>query len=303
MAIHDAHCHFFSTAFFAALGRQVKDADQNAPHETAIRKLGWDPPGSAEELSDRWVLELDRAGVGRAVLMASVPGDAQSVSTAVLRHPHRFVGWFMVDPTQPDAQQRAVDAIDRGGLRAMCLFPAMQRFGIQDERVRALFEAAAARPGTAIFVHCGALTVGVRTKLGLTSPFDTSLGNPLLVQPLAHAYPTVPVIIPHFGAGFFREALMTADLCPNVHLDTSSSNRWTSYHPGLTLAAVLRQALAVAGADRLLFGSDSSFFPRGWVRQVYEQQAAALKEIGAGEDVRARIFGGNFERLFPQAAH
>ena len=35
---------------------------------------------------------------------------------------------------------------------------------------------------------------------------------------------------------------------------------------------MFRQALAVAGADRLLFGTDSSFFPRGWVADVHERQ-------------------------------
>ena len=64
------------------------------------------------------------------------------------------------------------------------------------------------------------------------------------------------------------------------------------------MADVFRRVLAVVGPDRLLFGSDSSFFPRGWVRDVYDQQSAALDEIGATADVREKIFGGNFERLF-----
>ena len=83
-------------------------------------------------------------------------------------------------------------------------------------------------------------------------------------------------------------------------LDTSSSNGWIKYHHGLTLSAVFQQALSVVGADRLLFGSDSPFFPRGWVKDVFEQQSAALDEIGARPEVREKIFGGNFDRLFPQ---
>ena len=45
---------------------------------------------------------------------------------------------------------------------------------------------------------------------------------------VALAHPEVPVIIPHFGAGFFREALMAADMSRNILLDTSSSNDWIS---------------------------------------------------------------------------
>ena len=62
---------------------------------------------------------------------------------------------------------------------------------------------------------------------------------------------------------------------------------------------MFRQALSLLGADRLLFGSDSSFFPRGWVRDVFAQQSAALDEIGASEEVQEKIFDSNFERLFP----
>ena len=287
--INDAHCHFFSTPFFAPLGG-----------ETALAKLGWDAPGTAEALADRWVAELDRHQVSRAALIASVPGDAASVAAAVSRHRDRFVGFFMVDPTQPDAAGTRTASIARGGLRAICLFPAMHRYSIQDDRAQRLFDVAAATPGTAVFVHCGVLSVGVRKKLGLPSPFDIRFGNPLDLHAIALSHPLVPIIIPHFGAGLFREALMVADLCPNVLLDTSSSNGWITY-VGLTLPAVFRQALAVVGPDRLLFGTDSSFFPRGWVANVYEQQSSALDEIGASTDVREKFFGGNFDRLFTQA--
>jgi predicted TIM-barrel fold metal-dependent hydrolase len=285
--INDAHCHFFSTPFFASLGG-----------ETALTKLGWEAPGDAEALADRWVAELDRHQVSRAALIASVPGDAASVAAAVNRHRQRFVGFFMVDPTQPDAAANASEAIARGGLRAICLFPAMHRYSIQDDRAKRLFDVAAATPGTAVFVHCGVLSVGVRKKLGLPSPFDIRFGNPLDLHAIALSHPLVPIIIPHFGAGLFREALMVADLCPNVLLDSSSSNGWIKY-VGLSLSDVFRQALAVAGPDRLLFGTDSSFFPRGWVVNVYQQQSAALDEIGASTEVREKIFGGNFERVFP----
>ena len=184
-------------------------------------------------------------------------------------------------------------------MRAICLFPAMHRYAIQDERAKPIFDVAAATPGTAVFVHCGVLSVGVRKKLGLPSPFDIRFGNPLDLQAIALSQPQVPIIIPHFGAGLFRETLMVADLCPNVLLDTSSSNGWIKY-VGLSLPAVFRQALAVVGPERLLFGSDSSFFPRGWVGHVHEQQSAALDEIGASAEARDQIFGGNFDRLFPQ---
>lgn len=122
--ICDAHIHFFSPGFFAGLGT---DRD-------TITNLGWEFPNSTEELGVRWVRELDRHGVDRAALMASLPGDADSVAKAVALNPDRFVGFFMLDPTRKDAIDYAQRALDEG-LRTICLFPAMHRYPLYDERV------------------------------------------------------------------------------------------------------------------------------------------------------------------------
>ena len=133
-------------------------------------------------------------------------------------------------------------------------------------------------------------------------PVRRAAGNPLDIVPAATAFPSVSVVIPHFGAGLFRETLMAADLCPNIHVDTSSSNGWVQYQaPPLTLDGVFRQALAVLGPERILFGSDSSFFPRGWRRPVYEAQREALEAVGPDESGWAAVFGGNFDRVFGTA--
>jgi predicted TIM-barrel fold metal-dependent hydrolase len=291
---NDAHCHLFSTGFFTQLAQQR--ARGQGPVELCT-ELGWDDPGTPEELADRWVRELDACDVGRAALIASVPGDESSVAAAVARHPARFVGYFMVNPSADDAAARTHAALRDQSLRTVCLFPAMHHVPLDDPRTLAVVQEAADQ-GAAMFVHCGALSIGVRKKLGLPSPFDLRLGDPLAVARLAARFTATPFIVPHFGAGFFREALMAADLCPNIHLDTSSSNGWMRYQPGLTLADVFRATLAVTGPTRILFGTDSSFFPRGWQRPVFEQQSAALGEVGVSDADRALILGGNFNRLF-----
>jgi predicted TIM-barrel fold metal-dependent hydrolase len=296
--LNDAHCHFFSSGFLELLIRSLPDLPDIGRARVVAARLGWTDPGDNAALTASWVGELDRHGVSRAVLIASVPGDEPSVAEAVRLHPDRFVGFFMFDPSMPDAPARLAYALGELGLRGVCLFPAMHRYRLDDPRVIPVFEGAA-RYGAAVFVHCGVLTVGVRTKLGLPSPFDLRLGDPLAVAAIANGFPTVPVILPHFGAGFFREALMAADACRTIHLDTSSSNAWMKYYPGLGLDAVFRQALAVVGPARLLFGTDSSFFPRGWQKGVHAAQVSVLDAVGATDDDRALILGGNFDRLFP----
>ena len=296
MRICDAHCHFFSSRFLEILTKDRHDLAADDRARAVAGLLGWDPPGTPEDLADRWVAELDRHGVARAVAIASVPGDEESVARATARHPSRLAGFFMCNPSAPDIADRLARALGEWRFRGVCLFPAMHHYRLDEKGVAAVFEAADARQAI-VFVHCGVLSVGVRKKLGLPSPFDLRLGDPLAVAAIAARFPRVPVVIPHFGAGLFREALMAADQCPNIHLDTSSSNAWVKYHRDLTLDDVFHQALAVVGPDRLLFGTDSSFFPRGWQHQIADAQRRSLDSAGAAADVQEKIFAGNFDRL------
>jgi hypothetical protein len=291
--ICDAHVHFFSPRFFEMLGQQLP-----TDRSLSFAALGWDDPVSVDALADRWVSELDRHSVARAALIASLPGDDTSVADAVRRHPQRLVGFFMSNPLAPDAEERTQRALD-AGLRGVCLFPAMHRYSLHDDRVLRVAKLTAGHTGRpALFVHCGMLSVGIRKKLGLASPFEARFGNPLDVQAIAHAHPAMPIILPHFGAGFFREALIVAEMCGNVYFDTSSSNSWMRYTPGLTLQHVIGTAIDVVGPDRLLFGTDSSFFPRGWNKAIYDAQQKAAGDALVPPDARAKIFGGNFQRLF-----
>lgn len=292
LRLHDAHVHFFSHAFYAALAGQKKVPD--AASLGAL--LNWDiPPPLSDALARQWLLELDRNGVERACLIGSIPGDEQSVAAAAALFPERFYGYFMLDPLQPDAADRLSAAAVNPRLHAVCLFPAMHTFSIADARLVPLLEAAS-DCGLAVFVHCGAISIGVRKRLGLASQFDMRFSNPLELHPVALHFPRIRFIVPHFGAGLFREALMLADLCPNVWLDTSSSNRWMQYE-GLELRDVFRRALAVLGPERLLFGTDSSFFPRGWHSAVFEQQATALYELGIDRPAAEQVFRYNLERV------
>src|SRR5690349_11698421 len=100
LIVADAHIHFFSHNFYTGLSQQKKldSAQALAPI------LGWDIPASdPASLAGQWVTELDRFDVGRACLIGSSHGDEASVAAAVEAYPNRFFGFFMLDPTKPDA--------------------------------------------------------------------------------------------------------------------------------------------------------------------------------------------------------
>jgi len=301
LQINDAHCHFFSEAFFAKLSSELLSKKQYPPQNNSpqalLDELGWEAPGSADALADRWAAELDAANVTRAALMSSVPEDESSVATAIARHPQRFVGMFMVNPLATGATERVRRAFSEHRLSCACLFPAMHHYSLDDKSVNDIFELAAYYD-CATFVHCGALSIGVRKKIGLRSTFDIQRGNPLALIPVASRFPTVPVIVPHFGAGFFRELLMASDLCPNIYTDTSSSNSWIKLTPTLSLVDVFRSTLDVLGPERILFGTDSSFFPRGWQQPLFDIQQKVFDALGLIPSHRDAILSDNFNRIF-----
>jgi uncharacterized protein len=282
-AVADAHVHFFSRRFFELLAAQAgKDV------ESIAAGLRWELPADPAEAGKRWAAELDVHGVLKAALIASVPGDADSVRAAAAACPGRFLAYAMINPLA-----EAPETVR--GLDAICLFPAMHGYFIHDRSVEPFLEQAAPE-GTLVFVHCGVLTVGVRKKLGLSSPFDMRYSNPIDLHSVALRHPRVRFVVPHFGAGYLRETLMLADLCPNVYLDTSSSNSWMRYQ-GLDLETVFRRALDVAGPARLLFGTDSSFFPRGWNREIFQAQTGALHKLSVSAADARMILGGNLMSL------
>src|ERR1051326_2050126 len=186
--VNDAHCHFFSSRFLEL------PAPAGGGAEELARRLQWDPPGTPTELGDRWVGELDRHGVARAALIASIPGDAVAVAEAAAHHPDRLVGLFMHNPLAPDAEALLDHAFGELKMSGACLFPAMHGYRLDDECREAVFRAAASHRGV-VFVHCGVLTVGVRKKLGLPSRFDLRLGDPLALARVALGHPDVPVIV------------------------------------------------------------------------------------------------------------
>ncbi|MFQ5880900.1 MAG: amidohydrolase family protein [Candidatus Methylomirabilales bacterium] len=295
----DAHAHFFSHRFFATLAAELPEHPSEAELYPALRKrLPWDfPEADPVRLSERWVREMDRHGISRMVLIASVPGDEESGAAAARAYPDRIVTYFMLNPTAEGAADRAKQAFAELGVKGVCLFPAMHRFHLWEERLFPIYEAAAAHGGI-VFVHCGHLKVGIRDRLGLPSRFDMRFANPVDLHGAATSFPDLPFVIPHFGCGYFRELLLIADQCANIYTDTSSSNDWVRLMPyPLDLHTLFAKALQVLGPERILFGTDSSFFPRGWRKDVFDAQIQVLEALQAPSSQVAQILSENTTRL------
>jgi len=295
----DAHTHFFSHQFFQTFARQAQhNLPAEAPLIAVAERLGVEiPPDDPMQLAQRWVSEMDKYDIDQLVMFTSVPGDHPSVATAVRAFPERIIGYLMLDPAQPNAPELVREGVQRYGLKGVTLFPAMHHFHASDERLYPLYQAATDLK-IPVFVHFGVLKVSIRDKLGLPNIFDLRYADPIDLHKAAIDFPGLPFIIPHFGCGYFREALMLGAQAPNVYVDTSSSNTWLTYMPShLDLKTVFAKTLQVFGPQRLLFGTDSNVFPRGWRQDILHQHMEILRELQTTQEAAAQILGGNIARL------
>jgi predicted TIM-barrel fold metal-dependent hydrolase len=304
MTIQDAHTHFFSRPFFEALAKASPlDGDPDTLLADVSAKTGVEIPGDdLDAHTDRWLAQMDACGVERLVSFASLPVEAAAVAHAARRAKGRLLPYTLVDPTADGARDFVEKALGELGFRGLLTFPAMHHFQPDDPRCHEIYDLARAH-GAPVLVHCGVLSVKLRDLLGLPRPYDMSFANPLALVPAANRFPDVTFVVPHFGGGFLREALMLGTQCENTCVDTSSSNDWMRTQPGgLALDAVFRAALDVYGAGRILFGTDSSTFPRGYRKDILDSQQAALTAAGATAADQERILGGNLSELLPALA-
>ncbi|MCK4399657.1 amidohydrolase family protein, partial [Candidatus Bathyarchaeota archaeon] len=105
-------------------------------------------------------------------------------------------------------------------------------------------------------------------------------------------------VVPHFGACYLRELLQLCWACPNVLIDSSGSNQWMRWMPyQLTMKDLIRKTMETVGPERLVFGTDSSYFPRGFSVEYLRQQLMACHSIGLERGSIEKIFHGNAARL------
>jgi predicted TIM-barrel fold metal-dependent hydrolase len=122
--------------------------------------------------------------------------------------------------------------------------------------------------------------------------------SPVILEPVARDFPTVDFIIPHFGIQHVTDLLFLCWSCPNVHVDSSGSNQWVRWMPyKLTLEDLFQKFYETIGPERILFGSDSSWFPRGFAIRYLLDQIRICRFMNMSHEHLQLIFGGNAARL------
>ena len=244
-------------------------------------------PDEIDAMTERWADEVARYGLKRINFVTGRSNDL--LASIVAKHPERFVG-FAHHALRPGACNELKRAVDDLGLKGYKLIGPLTEYPFEHPDLRTVWEFCAERK-LPVLIHFGWLGRGG----GIVSHPRLS---PLSLFETARDFPEIPFVIPHFGVNHWDDVLALCWSLPNILIDTSGSNQWMKWMPyPLTLEDLFRKAHENLGADRILFGTDSSLFPRGFsVRYLQDQLRACYSLNFREEDIRL-IFGGNAARL------
>lgn len=250
-----------------------------------------EPPAATEEQFEdylgRWVGEVDRYGLKRVNFVSAAGNDR--LAGIVERYPGRFTG-FAHHRLEPGAHVELRRAVDELGLRGFKQLGPRTDYAFEDPELRPVWEFLAERELPAL-IHFGFLGRGggvvQHPRMSPLSLFET-----------ARDFPEINFIIPHFGAGYWQDLLALCWSLPNIYIDTSGSNQWMRWMPyELTLESLFRKAWETIGTERIVFGSDSIGFPRGFAVRYLMDQVRACYTLGMTDHDVKNIFSNNAARL------
>jgi uncharacterized protein len=288
----DAHAHFMTARSIKAWsqrGRSLTSFQKRTRSRTDIKSI--EAPDENFDAAKRWADELNRYNISSVGFMIG-PETYDEFLEACKRFPGYFLGYLNVQPTDPEAPKKIRRAAE-DGFYGIKLYPSNWRdTHVYNEQMYPIYEEAL-RSKLLVICHFG---------VSIGGDADLRSGNPIDIQIPARDFPDLNFMIAHFGAGWYREVLLLQYQVDNVYMDSSGSNIWMKYLPqDLTLKDVFRHALRAGGPDKIVFGTDSTFFPRGFRINVLKEQlkvVQSLKMDGLIDDEGiARIFSENHKRL------
>ncbi|MEO6711625.1 MAG: amidohydrolase family protein [Planctomycetota bacterium] len=297
MRIIDFHLHLFSRTYFEALAA-LSPLPGSVEERLAEleRRVGIEiPPRELANHVQRWLASMDAHGVEQAAAFASLPEEIPVLAQVRSLSRGRMTPFALVNPRAPGCPGKVDGLLGPQGFAGVLLFPAMNHYELDSAECGALFEVLDRHRAVA-FVHCGELVVKLRDLLGIARTADAKFADPSRLVAIAKRCPHARFVIPHFGGGRFEETLEAGAQCSNIQVDTSSSNSWMAAQ-GLTLKDVFARALEVFGAGRIVFGTDSTTFPKGWQSTRFDEQRQVLAELGLGESESSAIFRENAREL------
>jgi len=206
--------------------------------------------------------------LGKPFPIVAEPDNA-FVFDAVRENPGRFLGWVFVNPRGTADQTAELEKYqDEPGFIGVKAHPFWHRFAPVELLPVARKLSSLGKP---LLIHCG---------FGLEGDYGA----------LLDAVPDLKLILAHTGFPEYSDTWKAILDRENVYLDVSQ----TSY----VSEKATREAAALLGADRLLFGTDGPYGFRDEAgRYDYGYLRRRVTSLFPRKDDREKVLGGNFARL------
>ena len=258
--IFDCHTHFARETDIS--GAFLNDARRVWGQDYRMACNEQEHAAAMEQCDGAIVLAVDAQEAGYYV-------SNDYVAEYVSRNPNKLYGFASVNPNRPSPGRLLEEARHMYGLKGLKLAPIYQFFDPTDSKCYPLY-AKAQELRMPIMWHQG-------TSYLQAGPLE--LCNPVLLDPIARAFPDLKMVIAHLGHPWYGEAVSVIRKHPNVYADVSAlgTRPWQMYNAMLC-------AVEYGVADKLLFGTDFPFFD-------------CNKTIAALRNVNALVKGTNMPRV------
>ncbi len=292
----DFHTHFPTTkSWFPDYENMAKHNPYGKKDvQSEIWREAWDFPSDPEtpiddkQTADRWYHELEQKGVERVVFVSG--GGNDNLAEIVARHPDKFVGFAHHNPSNTNAAEELERAVRDLGMKGYKILGPAIDTPMNDTSLYEVWEVCQ-RYEIPVLIHFGVLGAAGGTVHHVNM-------NPLIMQKVVQQFPKVPFVFPHLGCGYPTELLHLCWSAPNVYVDSSGSNQWTRWMmPEITLQDLFRKFTETIGPERLIFGTDSSGFPRGFSEKYLFEQNKIVRFMRYSEEDLDLFFHKNAERL------
>jgi predicted TIM-barrel fold metal-dependent hydrolase len=197
----------------------------------------------------------------------AIRGDAEAGNTTALathrEHPDIFYPYVVFKPNYPELSQQTIEFAETAGVRQFKIHDDGNQLPYDHENYRPLYEHAN-RTRAVILVH----TYGKKHVVPMTT--------------MAAQFPAMKVLLAHAGIveeECYGEAVRRHE---NIFLETCSSMAWYG---------LIERLVAMAGADRVLFGTDMPFMSPA-------QQIGRVLFARISDDDKRKVLGLNAQRLF-----
>ncbi len=258
-------------------------------------------PVISDTTGEKTVANMDEAGVDKACIFAvdyglcagepqvSMENQNRMIAEAARRFPDRFIPFFTIDPRRPEGMDLFKRGIEDWGMKGLKLHPTSGFFPY-DPVVYPFYEKCM-EYGIPVLFHTGSQP----------APMKFRFSQPINVDDVAADFPDLPIIMAHCAHALWEEALLVAEIKPNIYFDFSGWQMTYNNHPQ-DFYRMLRRVIDQLGPWRVFFGTDGPYLnvlcPWGnWVKAVTEPDLSSCPEISFAPEETEIVMGKAFAKL------